>query len=581
MDAMTSPAVVRLRSYAYVVFGIACTHLVFGAIVRISGSGMGCGPHWPDCDGYLFPPLSRPDLIIEVMHRYLASVLLLALIGLVVAAYRRRREPGVGSRGGVLRMASLAMGLGFSAAILGAVTVKLMNSAPATVAHWTVAMSLVATVTATLIRAGGLGGATAVAGGATAKARRTSLVGAGMAIVAVVMGGLTAKVVGGPVACLAFPLCGANPAVPRAAVDVQSTHRVIAVLLVLHLIGMFFAFRKRGEPQILRRASAIALSLGVLQLLVAGAMIGLHLPPVLRSLHEATGVSIWIATFALAYLARLASRGGADDPSVLLVPLASAPSGPALVPAATDRAPAFVVAIESAAVGVRAAGVVVSSGHAAPVGALPLIDSTRSAGEPVVPALALEVPAYGSVVPAESSIARVCDASVELPAALERASGVARLASLRFSSLAACASIAAQRRVVADAVVAEGRVGGPPREADTPPTPDSHNDSGARVIVSSSRATLSADADDTDELYSRRHLIDEGDDERETLTESTPSLDEEFSRLALAAEIAEVVERVSHAVAAVGAGTLHALCAQRRPAMSQSVAVFAARGADV
>jgi hypothetical protein len=32
---------------------------------------------------------------------------------------------------------------------------------------------------------------------------------------------------------------------------------------------------------------------------------------VLRSLHEATGVSIWIATFALAYLARIASGGSA------------------------------------------------------------------------------------------------------------------------------------------------------------------------------------------------------------------------------------------------------------------------------
>jgi hypothetical protein len=55
----------------------------------------------------------------------------------------------------------------------------------------------------------------------------------------------------------------------------------------------------------------------VLQLLVAGAMIGMHLPPVLRSLHEATGVSIWIATFALAYLARLASDRPAEPQRVV------------------------------------------------------------------------------------------------------------------------------------------------------------------------------------------------------------------------------------------------------------------------
>ena len=139
-------------------FGVACLHLVFGAIVRISGSGMGCGDHWPKCYGRWFPPLDRPDLIVEVSHRYLASILLLALIATFVAAWRHRAEPGVGGRGGVLRMAGLGVALGFSAALLGAVTVKLGNAPFATLAHWTVAMSLVATTVATLIRAGGLGG---------------------------------------------------------------------------------------------------------------------------------------------------------------------------------------------------------------------------------------------------------------------------------------------------------------------------------------------------------------------------------------------------------------------------------------
>jgi heme A synthase len=90
-------------------------------------------------------------------------------------------------------------------------------------------------------------------------------------------------------------------------VHIQITHRVVAVLLILHLFGMVMALRKRRETLVVRRAAASALGLGVLQLLVAGAMIGMRLPPVLRSLHEATGVSIWIAAFALAYLARIAS----------------------------------------------------------------------------------------------------------------------------------------------------------------------------------------------------------------------------------------------------------------------------------
>lgn len=296
-----------LRRLAYGAFGVACLHLVFGAIVRISGSGMGCGDHWPRCYGRWFPPLDRPDLIIEVSHRYLASILLLSLVALLIAAWRRRGEPGVAGPGGVLRSAALAVALGFSAALLGAMTVKLGNAPFATLAHWTVAMSLVATVVASVIRTGGLGGAAARLGGVSPRARRGSLAGAGLALLTVVMGGLTAKYPGAAVACRDFPLCGANPDVVRAAVHVQITHRVLAVLVVLHLIGLAVGFTRRGEPAIVRRAAMIAASLGVVQLVVAGAMIGLRLPPVLRSLHEATGVSLWIAAFALAYLARRAS----------------------------------------------------------------------------------------------------------------------------------------------------------------------------------------------------------------------------------------------------------------------------------
>ncbi|HEX7978724.1 MAG TPA: COX15/CtaA family protein [Gemmatimonadaceae bacterium] len=304
-----------VRRFATATFAVACLHLVFGAIVRISGSGMGCGDHWPKCYGRWFPPLDRPDLIVEVSHRYLASVLLLALIATFVAAWRRRSEPGVGGRGGVLRMAGLGVALGFSAALLGAVTVKLGNAPFATLAHWTVAMSLVAATVATLIRAGGLGGLAAQLGGASRKTMRGAFAGATLALLTVVMGGLTAKYPGAAVACQGFPLCGRNPDVLPASVHVQLTHRVLAFLVVLHFIGLAIGVFRRGEASVVKRAAATVASLGVLQLVVAAAMVLGHLPPVLRSLHEATGVSVWISAFALAYLARIGS--GSSDVALL------------------------------------------------------------------------------------------------------------------------------------------------------------------------------------------------------------------------------------------------------------------------
>src|SRR4051812_14840061 len=249
-SAETQAAFRRIRTLATIALAVAFVHVVFGAIVRISGSGMGCGDHWPRCYGSFFPPMNRPDLIVEVSHRYLASILLLALIATFVVAWQRRAELGVGGRGGVLRMAGLAVALGFSAALLGAVTVKLGNAPFATLAHWTVAMSLVAATVATLIRAGGLGGLRARVGGVSEKTKRGAFAGASMALLTVVMGGLTAKFPGAAVACQGFPLCGRNPDVVAGAVHVQLTHRVLAVLVVLHLIGLTIGIYRRGEATI-------------------------------------------------------------------------------------------------------------------------------------------------------------------------------------------------------------------------------------------------------------------------------------------------------------------------------------------
>ena len=322
---------------------VACTHLVFGAIVRISGSGMGCGDNWPKCYGSWFPPFSRPDLIVEVSHRYLASILTITVLSMAFVAWRHRGETGIGGRGGALRSAFGAVGAVFAAAILGGVTVKMGNAPWATVAHWCVAMTLLAMVATTAIRTGALGGASALVQRGSMRARRSGLIAAGLAIFAVALGGLTAKYPGASVGCTTVPMCGPNPNVEPAGVQVQLIHRTLAVLLVLHLIGMAMLMRKRRdeEASVVVRATYVALAMVLLQLVVASSMILFHLPPVLRSLHEATGVGIWLSCFVLAYLARRASEIRPDSPAVRVSPAPVAPpavpSGPAPAPSRSDR----------------------------------------------------------------------------------------------------------------------------------------------------------------------------------------------------------------------------------------------------
>ncbi|HKN58024.1 MAG TPA: hypothetical protein VJV97_04175, partial [Gemmatimonadaceae bacterium] len=75
------------------------------------------------------------------------------------------------------------------------------------------------------------------------------------------------------------------------------------LLLLGHLTGVVIGVRRRGETRAVRTAASIALSLVVLQILVAAAMVEMQLPPALRSLHQAIGTALWLAVVTLTALA--------------------------------------------------------------------------------------------------------------------------------------------------------------------------------------------------------------------------------------------------------------------------------------
>ena len=298
-----------LRRLAYAALAFAYVHIVFGAIVRITGSGMGCGDHWPKCYGRWFPPLDRMDLVIEVSHRYLAFGLSVTILALLASALLRRREPGVPGRGGVLRSSSLAFGLVLLAAVLGGVVVKLELTNPhVIVAHLGIAMALVGALTATVVRAGGLGARSLPDGGASARTWRGARVAAGLALVAVLLGGLTAHLPGANSACVGFPHCRETLGGGEA-LAVHVVHRVVAFLLLFHTLALALGVRKRGEAPLVRRLAWIAFGIVLVQILVAAVLVELRLPAVWRSLHQAVGTGVWMATLLLAVIARRGFRG--------------------------------------------------------------------------------------------------------------------------------------------------------------------------------------------------------------------------------------------------------------------------------
>ncbi len=76
------------RRYSWFLVGYNVLVILWGAVVRSTGSGAGCGSNWPLCNGELIPRAERVDTIIELIHRLTSTFDGFLVILLVVFAYR-------------------------------------------------------------------------------------------------------------------------------------------------------------------------------------------------------------------------------------------------------------------------------------------------------------------------------------------------------------------------------------------------------------------------------------------------------------------------------------------------------------
>jgi len=78
----------RFSTYAWGVLAYNVGVILWGAYVRATGSGAGCGSHWPLCDGTVVPLAPRTETLIEFSHRVSSGLALLFVVGLFVWAFR-------------------------------------------------------------------------------------------------------------------------------------------------------------------------------------------------------------------------------------------------------------------------------------------------------------------------------------------------------------------------------------------------------------------------------------------------------------------------------------------------------------
>jgi protoheme IX farnesyltransferase len=292
-----------LRRLAWTGAVLAFGLIVLGGIVRITGSGMGCGDHWPRCNGEWFPPLDLPTLI-EIGHRWAAALVSIVVFAIAAVGWiRHRSEPYLRNP------ATLALLLLIVQVLLGAVTVKLSLPAWVVITHLANAMLLLAVLLVTALRVGS-GDQEPVPTHARHIGHRLVLGIVGLGFVVILFGAKVANLNAG-LLCLGFPLCNGAllpPGQPLAALP--WAHRILAFLflgLVIALVIRLASLQGANDRRLTRSALTV-LGITFAQIAVGAAMVLGLLPPGLRAAHLLVGTLLWAALVALGFYSARTAR---------------------------------------------------------------------------------------------------------------------------------------------------------------------------------------------------------------------------------------------------------------------------------
>jgi heme A synthase len=288
--------------------------IVMGGVVRVSGSGLGCGAkdQWPLCQGSLLPPLQQAALI-EFSHRWLAviaAVLLFIMAGWVWLRYRTVRPLTVGAVVVVL--------LYILQIVLGAITVFFNLPSGVIMIHLANALLLLGSLVWIAVF-------TAMAGAARVRpalgTARLTAVAVGATYILALSGALVVDQ-GAGAACAGWPLCGNGFQLTSGqSADINLLHRLLAGIVVL-VLGYSMMKMRRARPgdRALRLATLSVTVLIVAQVIAGAVLVDTHLPSAVRGIHLALASGLWACVVMSAAITRgtiateVAGAGRIDRP---------------------------------------------------------------------------------------------------------------------------------------------------------------------------------------------------------------------------------------------------------------------------
>jgi protoheme IX farnesyltransferase len=295
----------RFQKLAAATVVTAILLVTIGVIVRATGSGLGC-PDWPLCHGQLIPALNDPKAWIEWVHRTVAAVIGLEVLGLAILAFVDLR----GRR--LLLAASVVAGfvVGFQA-WLGMETVRQGNSGESVTAHLASAMALVGLLVWILARS--LYPAR-LTGHGSQRFTLVAALGAG-SVFALLLFGSHVTATSQWFVFPDWPLM--NGTLVPALTDANSAHvlhRWVAIVVGIIVAGVVVAaWRRRPRTRAVTRLALVAAVLFPIQAIVGGLQILTKLSGWAQTLHLALGAIIWALLVALVAVSYLEARTASAD----------------------------------------------------------------------------------------------------------------------------------------------------------------------------------------------------------------------------------------------------------------------------
>jgi len=288
----------NFRSYAWAVLIFHLAVVVWGAFVRASDSGAGCGEHWPLCNGQVVPKAPLPATMIEFGHRVTSGLAFVSVLVLFIWAWSVFKKGHAVRRAALLAMMSTVV-----ECLIGAALVLLhLVKANASLSH---GLWLSAHLVNTLLLLAALSSTAWLATTIDRPSvRYQKLAWSRLAVGLSIAAFLTAAVLGG------FAAVGDSLATSRSLfesiradfspfsnifVRLRILHPIVAGGVAIYLLVIALRVSASLTTAIVKRFSATIGALVILQCSVGIANIALKTPTWLQLLHLLAADLLWIA----------------------------------------------------------------------------------------------------------------------------------------------------------------------------------------------------------------------------------------------------------------------------------------------